>query len=123
MKKNIIVNILLTVIFLLSVALIILSVLFLHDIKSAPQLLVHIIPTNGSPPYYLVQNELVDKWSTYCIVLLSLACILALISVICFLRINIFISDEEKNLRKTTRKAAKIAALEEELDRLKRDGE
>ena len=123
MKKNTIINILLISIFTLTIIVIVVSASFLYNINHAPKLLVHVIPTNGAPPYYLVQNELIDKWANNCIVLLVISCLNAFIVINSFIIFNFFISDEERVRRKSARKAKHIAALEKQLNELKKDGE
>ena len=119
MRKNITLNILLVCTFLLSISIIIISAIFLQDIKSAPQLLVQVIPENGALPYYSVQNKLVEEWQKNCILILSISCFVAVLTIISFLRVNIFISEEAKQQEQEAKKQRKIEALEKELEELK----
>lgn len=122
MKKKTIINILIVIIFVLSISSIVVSALLLTGINNAPDLLTNISKPGGFPTY-LSQHTLVEKWGNMCQVILIISCILAVATAVCFVIINFFISDSEKQKKTAAKKIKRIAALEKELNELKKDGE
>ena len=121
MKKKLITNLLFTFLSVCGVTLLIIASIFLHEIKSSPDLLIHIIPTNGTSPYYVVQHDLVNRWATYCTIIIIFACATILLSVFVFLHENLLVSADVKANRKEMRKQKHIAELEAKLEELKKD--
>lgn len=120
--KKIIFNIVFA--FLLAVIITIICVVgvFLSEINSTPPLLVHVIPSNGTLPYYVVQHDLVNRWKTYCTALIIIASITALLPIIGLVNVNITsLSSEAREQRKKLRNSKRIQSLEAELEELKKD--
>lgn len=121
MKKTIL-NILLAVLLVSTLAIVCVAGIFLSEINSAPQLLVHIIPTNGTLPYYVAQQDLINRWKTYCAAIIAVASITAIFPLFGLIRINISaLSNKERARRKELHKAKRIQDLEAELEELKKD--
>ena len=122
LMKKVIINILLGISLLTIIVIICVAGVFLNEINSAPQLLVHIIPTNGTLPYYVVQHDLIDSWKSYCTVIIIVASIATTFPIFFLIRVNIFaLSNEARAHRKELHRVKRIQQLESELEELKKD--
>lgn len=121
--KKVILSVLSAVTVMLSVIILAYACNFLIEIQTAPELLVHIV--NYPYNYYEVQTELVARWESYCVAIIALACvaIAAGIAALCFINFYKRKPLVDKASRAESRKAEKIAALEKELEELKKGGE
>ena len=120
--KKVILSILSAVAVMLSVIILVYACNFLIEIQTAPELLVHIV--NYPHNYYEVQNELVARWESYCVAIIALACVAIAVGIaaLCFINFYKRKPHADKASRAESRKAAKIAKLEQELETLKKDG-
>ena len=123
MRKRVL-NIILLIVLICSCTILGFSANFAHELYTAPQLLVHVI--NPPNQYYVIQDELVAQWEGYCIAIIVFSCALILFCIATLVYFNFLHSDARqarREARATERKASRIAALEKELEDLKKDGE
>lgn len=122
MKRKIILNVILSVLALFSIAALIVLCIFLNEIKSSPQFLVHTIDYLASLQYYEVQDKLIAYWEKLCTI--ALVFIIIVISTI-FLIIGLFnyFSAKSPNtqVERNLKKQARIEKLQAELEELKKD--
>lgn len=121
MNKKIILNIVFALSLACAIALLCIASNLLTDINASPQLLSHVIPTNGTPHYYKVEDELINSWKTYCIDIIAVASVAAFIMIVGLVFINIPKNTEAKANRKESQRNKRIAKLEAELEELKKD--
>lgn len=121
--KKVILSVLSVVAVILSVIVLAYACSFLIEIQTAPELLVHIV--NYPYNYYEVQDELVARWESYCVAIIVLACVAIAVGIAALCFINFFkrTPSTDKASRAESRKAEKIAKLEQELETLKKDGD
>lgn len=121
--KKVILSVLSVVAVILSVIVLAYACSFLIEIQTAPELLVHIV--NYPHNYYEVQNELVARWESYCVAIIALASVAIAVGIaaLCFINFYKHRLLVDKASRAESRKAAKIAKLEQELETLKKDGD
>ena len=130
--KFIIKNVFYLIIFALLLVGLIYSAKLFHELNTSPDLLEHVFPNDGRPGYYVVQNDLIKKWESYClivviIVALSLAFTLILLTFhnVTFIRnfniANVEKRNHEKIEKIKAKKQARIAQLQADLEELKKD--
>ena len=119
--KKIILSVLSAVAVIISVIILAYTCNFLVEIQTAPELLVHIV--NYPYNYYEVQTELVARWESYCVAIIALACVAIAVGIaaLCFINFYKRKPQADKASRAESRKAAKIAKLEQELKTLKKE--
>lgn len=119
--RKIINNVILSFLIVFLIISIIMIGILQNQIISSPELLVHVIPQNGTRPYVVSQSELVNHWKTLCTTIIIFACISLLTMILFLIQENFLKINETNPNRKELRKAKRIEKLEAELEELKKD--
>lgn len=105
------------IVLLLGITIFILSLIFLHDLQTSPDLLVHVIDYPFE--YYSVQSDRIARWELYCTLTVIFSGMIIVCSLLPFAFLIFKSQDPEiKKQRKLNRKQKRLEKLQAEVEKL-----
>lgn len=118
--KNKIIILIATIGFLLGITIFVLSLIFLHELQTSPDLFVHIIDYPFE--YYSAQSDRISRWELYCTLLAVFSGMIIVCSSLPFALLLIKNQNQEiKKQRKYKRKQKRLEKLQAEMDEMKKE--